>query len=107
MAWSVLSTLAFTGFQFAFDSGMVPGAGAVAAGEVPADLLTVMAENEFTKVLLDIDDTKGCWSHYWMTAEQLRAQEKISADTCRVEQGGARRVPRGRGRALGGGGVDP
>ena len=55
VAWSVLSTLAFTGFQFAFDSGMVPGAGAVAAGEVPADLLTVMAENEFTKVLLDID----------------------------------------------------
>ncbi len=55
VAWSVLTTLAFTVFQIAFDSGMVPGGGAVGAGEVPADLLTVMAENEFTRVLLDID----------------------------------------------------
>ena len=52
---------------------------------------------------LALDDKKGGWGHYWMTAEQLRAQEKISDDV-RKE---ARRVPRGRGRALGGGGVDP
>ena len=55
VAWSVLSTLAFTVFQFAFDSGVVPGGGTVGVGEVPADLLTVMAENEATRVLLDID----------------------------------------------------
>ena len=55
VAWSLLSTAAFTAFQFVFDSGALTG-GAMAMGdEVPADLLTVMAENEFTSILLDID----------------------------------------------------
>ena len=34
----------------------------------------------YGNVLLDLNDTKGRWGHYWMTAEQLRAQEKISDD---------------------------
>lgn len=55
MAWSVLSTAAFTLFQFVFDSGLMPGNGAHGTGEVPADLLTVMAENEFTRILIEIN----------------------------------------------------
>ena len=55
VAWSVLSTAAFTLFQFVFDSGLMPGNMAPGAGEVPADLLTVMAENEFTKILIEIN----------------------------------------------------
>ena len=34
----------------------------------------------YGKFLRDLDDEKGCWGHFWMTAEQLRAQEKISDD---------------------------
>lgn len=49
-SWSILSTAAFLGFQFIFDASS-----AMPTGEqVPADLLTVMSENEFTSVLLDI-----------------------------------------------------
>lgn len=55
VAWSVLSTATFSLFQFAFDSGMLAGSGAPGPGEVPADLLTVMGENDLTRVLLDID----------------------------------------------------
>ena len=55
VAWSLLSTAAFSAFQFVFDSGALTG-GAMAMGdEVPADLLTVMGENELTSILLDID----------------------------------------------------
>ena len=34
----------------------------------------------YGKFLRALDDKKGGWGHYWMTAEQLRAQEKISDD---------------------------
>ena len=54
VAWSLLSTLAFTAFQWAFDSGAFT-AGMVADGGVPIDLMTTMAENEFTAILLDIN----------------------------------------------------
>lgn len=54
VAWSLLSTLAFTAFQWAFDSGAFT-AGMVADGGVPVDLMTTMAENEFTAILLDIN----------------------------------------------------
>ena len=56
MAWTVLSTLAFSVFQFAFDSGAL-GASIPGQGEVPTDLLTAMAENELTAILLDINWT--------------------------------------------------
>ena len=55
VAWGVLSTAGFSAFQFVFDTGMLSGSGAPGPGEVPADLLTVMAENEATRILLDID----------------------------------------------------
>ncbi len=56
VAWSVLSTAVFSAFQLFFDSGALTSGGAMGMGqEVPADLLTVMAENEFTAILLDID----------------------------------------------------
>ena len=55
VAWSVLSTVAFSAFQLFFDSGALTPGGAMSMGEeVPVDLLTVMAENEFTAILLDI-----------------------------------------------------
>ena len=56
VAWTVLSTLAFSVFQFAFDSGAL-GASIPGQGEVPTDLLTAMAENELTAILLDINWT--------------------------------------------------
>ncbi|MCH1576225.1 MAG: ABC transporter permease [Flavobacteriales bacterium] len=56
VAWSVLSTLAFSAFQFVFDSGAL-GASLPGQGEVPTDLLTAMAENEITSILLDINWT--------------------------------------------------
>ena len=34
----------------------------------------------YGKFLRTLDDKKGGWGHYWMTAEQLRLQEKISDD---------------------------
>ena len=34
----------------------------------------------YGKFLRTLDDKKGGWGHYWMTAEQLRVQEKISDD---------------------------
>ena len=56
LSWSVLTTAAFTAFQLLFDSGALAGAGAAPGpGEVSADLLTVMSENEFTSILLDIN----------------------------------------------------
>ena len=54
VAWSALSMLAFSAFQLLFDSGVMSGSPAPLSGEIPADLLTVMAENEFTATLLDI-----------------------------------------------------
>ncbi len=54
VAWTVLSTGAFTVFQFVFDSGAL-GASIPGQGEVPTDLLTAMAENELTAILLDIN----------------------------------------------------
>ena len=54
VAWSVLSTLAFSAFQFAFDSGAL-GSTIPGQGEVPTDLLTAMAENDLTAILLDIN----------------------------------------------------
>ena len=55
VAWSVLSIAAFTVFQFVFDNGFLPGSATPSASEVPSDLLTVMAENEFTRILIDIN----------------------------------------------------
>lgn len=55
VSWSVLSTLTFTLFQFVFDSGFLAASAGPASGEIPADLMTVMAENEFTSILLDIN----------------------------------------------------
>lgn len=54
VAWTVLSTGAFAVFQFVFDSGAL-GASIPGQGEVPTDLLTAMAENELTAILLDIN----------------------------------------------------
>ena len=54
VAWTVLSTGAFAVFQFVFDSGAL-GASMPGQGEVPTDLLTAMAENELTAILLDIN----------------------------------------------------
>ena len=52
-------------FQFFFDSGAMSAGGAMGMGaDVPADLLTVMGENEFTAILLDID-----WG--WMIASTI------------------------------------
>lgn len=65
VAWSVLSTAAFSAFQLFFDSGAMSAGGAMGMGaDVPADLLTVMGENEFTAILLDID-----WG--WMIASTI------------------------------------
>ena len=47
-----------------------------------------------------LDDEKGCWGHFWMTAEQLRAQEKIS-DDARKEARDAYRQKAYSGRGLG------
>ena len=47
--------------------------------KVPADA-RVLYLLIYGKFLRDLDDEKGCWGHFWMTAEQLRAQEKISDD---------------------------
>jgi ABC-2 type transport system permease protein len=55
MAWAILSTGSFALFQWVFDAGLIGDAGAVsAANEVPADLMTVMAQNKGLAVLLDI-----------------------------------------------------
>lgn len=54
VAWGVLSSGAFFLFQQVFDSGAM-AIGGPDSGAVPADLLTVMAENEFTSILLDIE----------------------------------------------------
>ena len=54
LSWSLLSTLSFGLFRFFYDSGQLTG-GIPAPGEVPADLMTVMAENSFTSILLDIN----------------------------------------------------
>lgn len=55
LAWSLLSTLSFGVFQWLFDAGMLGQPGIPGGSEVPVDLLTAMAENEFTAVLLDIN----------------------------------------------------
>lgn len=54
LAWSALSTLTFSAFQWAFDSGAL-GASIPGQNEVPTNLLTAMAENEITSILLDIN----------------------------------------------------
>ena len=54
VAWTVLSMLAFSTFQFFFDSGAL-GASIPGQNEVPTDLLTAMAEHELTSFLLDIN----------------------------------------------------
>lgn len=54
LAWTILSGLGFSAFQFLFDSGTIGQAATLASGEVPVDLLTLMAENEGLSHLLDI-----------------------------------------------------
>ena len=34
----------------------------------------------YGKVRLDESDERGRWAHWWMTAEQLQEQEKVSTD---------------------------
>ena len=34
----------------------------------------------YGKVRLNEEDEKGRWGHWWMTAEQLQEQEKVSTD---------------------------
>lgn len=54
ISWSLLSTVAFSVFRLVYDSGQF-SEGMLGQGEVPADLMTVMAGNDFTAILLDID----------------------------------------------------
>ena len=54
LSWSLLSTLSFGAFRFFYDSGQFTG-GVPGPGDVPADLMTVMAANSFTSILLDIN----------------------------------------------------
>lgn len=55
VAWALLSTASFSLFQAVYDSGMMAGETLPMEGEVPADLMTVMAGNEALSVLLDIN----------------------------------------------------
>lgn len=55
LAWTFLSTLSFGAFQWLFDTGLVGNPVLAGGGGVPVDLLTAMAENELTAVLLEIN----------------------------------------------------
>lgn len=55
LAWALLSTLTFSAFQWVYDAGLMFGGGVPGPAETPADLMTVMAQNEALGVLLDIN----------------------------------------------------
>ena len=60
----------------------------------------------YGKVRLNEEDERGRWGHWWMTAEQLQEQEKVSADEVKEARKAYTRLPRPRGRAVGRGRVE-